>query len=579
MSRNPHPRALSLGGLLLLLIALGAVADDGYFVDVTKESGLDFVHFNGLSGELYFVEMMGPGGALFDYDGDGDLDVYIVQGTPLDDATKPPQPAGDRLYRNDLTRRSDGKTVPRFVDVTASSGIRENGYGMGVATGDFDNDGWTDLYVLNFGANQLLRNLEDGRFEDVTAGSGAGDPLWSIGASVVDYDRDGWLDIYVVNYVDFDVANNVVCYATSSRRDYCGPDAFPPVADRLLRNLGGDGDAAGKIRFEDVSLPSGIARQVGPGLGVVAADYDDDGWSDFYVANDGQPNYLWLSSRNAGGAVAFSDESLLAGVAVNREGRPEASMGVAAGDYDNDGDEDLFMTHLMGETNTLYDNAGGGLFEDLTAALGLGPASLVATSFGTGWVDVENDGWLDLVVVNGAVKILEAQALEGNEMPLDQPDQFFRNLGGSSGAAGFEDATTTAGPAFAVAAVSRGAAFGDIDNDGDVDALLLDNGDRPRLLMNRVGQEQPWLGLRVLAASGRDALGTRAVIERTATGGGPSRRVATDGSFSSANDPRVVFGLGDGGGFPAVKIRWPDGVERRWRAPTQGRYVSMKIRK
>ncbi|MEE8526158.1 MAG: CRTAC1 family protein, partial [Thermoanaerobaculia bacterium] len=580
-----HRLARYCTAALLACYAFGAVAENGFFADATVETGLDFVHFNGMSGELYFVEMMGPGGALFDYDRDGDLDVFIVQGTPLDDQTQSPQPAGDRLYRNDLVRQPDGTAAPRFVDVTGKSGIRENSYGMGVATGDFDNDGWTDLYVLNFGRNQLWRNrtgepLAGGRssapaFADVTAGSGAGDRRWSIGASVVDYDRDGWLDIYVVNYVHFEVENNVVCYAASSRRDYCGPDAFKPVADGLLRNLGGSaGGSPGEIRFEDVSLSSGIAREVGPGLGVVAADFDGDGWSDFYVANDGKPNYLWLSRRLADGGVGFTDESLLAGVAVNREGRPEASMGVAAADYDNDGDEDLFITHLMGETNTLYVNDGSGLFEDLTAALGLGPPSLASTSFGTGWLDVDNDGWLDLMVVNGAVKILESLVHEGDDFPLDHPNQFFKNLGGR----GFEDATAAAGPTFAVAEVSRGTAFGDVDNDGDVDALVLNTGDRPRLLLNRVGQRRRWLGWRLLDANGRDALGARVSVERSPAGGGaPSRRVASDGSFSSANDPRVLFGLGDGAAA-AVRVRWPGGSEQRWRLPASGRYVTVRSR-
>jgi hypothetical protein len=579
-SRDPSEakRVLRALALLLLSIAFGAAADEGYFVDVTEEAGLDFVHFNGMSGELYFVEMMGPGGALFDYDGDGDLDVFIVQGTPLDGKTTAPQPAGDRLYRNDLVRRPDGTKAPRFVDVTAKSGIRENGYGMGAATGDFDNDGWTDLYVLNFGANQLLRNRGDGSFSDVTAASGAGDERWSIGASAVDYDRDGWLDIYVVNYVDFDVANNVVCYATSTRRDYCGPDAFPPVADLLLRNLGGSGVPTGEIRFEDVSLSSGIARQVGPGLGVVAADFNDDGWIDFYAANDGKPNFLWISVRQADGSVGFRDESLLAGVAVNREGRPEASMGVAAGDFDNDGDEDLFMTHLMGETNTLYANAGGGLFEDATAALGLGPASLGSTSFGTGWLDVDNDGWLDLLVVNGAVKILESRVHEGDDYPLDQPNQLFRNLGGAR--SGFEDATAAAGPAFAIAAVSRGAAFGDVDNDGDADALVFDNAAGQHLLLNRAGQDRPWTGWRLLGRSGRDALGARLSVQRPSHGvrnpsGGALRRAATDGSFSSANDPRVLFGLG-GGDASEVRIVWPGGGEQRLKLPAKGRYTTLR---
>ena len=425
-------------------------APEPIFVDRAREWGLDFVHFNGMSGEYYYPEMIGAGGALVDYDGDGDLDVYLVQGAMLGpgktlaDATVEPQgplPPADRLFRNDGVRRPDGTLVPHFVDVTAESRIAATGYGMGVATGDFDNDGRPDLYVANFGPNQLWHN--DGKtgtaegaggaggargsdtvtFTDVTARAGADDPRWSVGAVVFDFDRDGWLDLFVVNYLDFDLAKNPRCFAESSRRDYCGPAAFKGVPDRLLRNRG-DGT------FEDVSVRSGIGAKAGPGLGAVAADFDGDGWPDLYVANDGAENFLWLNNHDG----TFRDEALFAGAALNRDGKAEAGMGVDAGDFDDDGDFDLFLAHLTGETNTLYVNAGGAVFSDRSVESGLAAPSLPFTSFGTGWFDYDGDGWLDLVALNGAVRILEAQARAGDPYPLKQTNQLFHNLGPVAGA-------------------------------------------------------------------------------------------------------------------------------------------------
>ncbi len=568
-----------------LSLALAAVsptvAETPLFKDVAAESGLDFTHWNGMTGEYYFPEMTGQGAALLDYDNDGDLDVYLVQGALLGpgekraDALFPYQgswPPSDRLYRNDLSvppeggKRNIAASGERlsFTDVTADSGLAKiaTGYGMGVAAGDVDNDGFTDLYVTNYGPNQLLHNQGDGTFRDVTATAGLGDPAWSTSAAFFDFDRDGWLDLFVTNYVVFDVARNPRCFAPSSRRDYCGPSAFPGVADRLWRNQG-----AGGLGFEDVSVRSRVAAQKAAGLGVVSADFDGDGWLDLYVANDGEANHLWLNQQDG----TVRDEALLAGVAVNREGQPEASMGVSAADFDGDGDDDLFMTHLMSETNTLYVNDGG-LFEDRTLETGLAAGSLAFTSFGTAWLDVDNDGWLDLMVANGAVKVLEELAAKGDVYPLDQPNQLLINAGGRR----FEDASARAGAAFQAAEVSRGAAFGDLDNDGDVDVVLCNNNGPARLLRNQVGQEQAWLGLRLVGTGGgRDMLGARAEVKR-AGGGALWRRVRTDGSYCSANDPRLVFGLGGGAKIEAVRVHWPDGSVETWPAPELGRYSTLR---
>ena len=444
------------------------------FREAASEAGLDFDHVNGMSGEYYFNEMMGGGVALLDYDSDGDLHVYLIQGHILDPAGKS-DALTDRLYRNDLESDSAGIATLRFTDVTRASLIHSDGYGMGVATGDYNNDGWTDLYITNFGSNRLLRNKGDGTFEDVTTASGADDRRWSVAATFFDFDRDGWLDLFVGNYVDFSLASNADCRTAGGAQTYCSPAAYPPEPDSLFRNLG-DGT------FEDVSGRAGLAGTAGAALGAVAADFDGDDLIDLYVANDGMPNRLWMND----GSGSFKDEALLAGVALNQDGQPEASMGIAASDFDGDGDIDIFLTHLEQETNTLYVNDGAGLFEDASIRSGLGPPSLAYTGFGAGWVDYDNDGWLDVMTVNGAVVDIESLKQSGDPYPLHQTNQLFRNLGDGR----FQEVTAHAGEAFSLSEVSRGAAFGDLDNDGDIDVVVVSNNGPARLLLNETGQRR-----------------------------------------------------------------------------------------
>ncbi len=547
------------------------------FVERAAATGLDFVQFNGMAGELYLQEITCGGGALADFDDDGDLDVYLLQGRMvgdhgLDEALvrpRHPPPLTDRLYRNDLAE--SGEETLRFTDVSASLGEAAAGYGCGVAAGDVDNDGWNDLYVMNVGANRLLRNLGPAAggaiaFEDATAAAGVGDEGTGVTAVFFDYDRDGWLDLFVGNNVAFDNSGRTVCRSLSGAPDYCGPGAYPSQPDRLYRNRG-DG------RFEDATESAGIAAAPRrPTLGAVAADFDGDGWQDLYVANDGQPNNLWLNRPGPGGTRVFSDEAMLAGCAVNADGAAEASMGVAAGDFDSDGDVDILLTHLIKETNTLYRNDGRGNFDDATSAAGLGAASLSYTSFGTGFFDYDNDGWLDLLVVSGAVTILPELAAAGDPFPLHQRNQLFHNLGGSGGAVRFVEVTDRAGAVFELSEVGRGAAFGDVDNDGDVDVLVVNNGGPARLLVNRVGAKRSWLGVRLVGEAGRDMLGARAAVLR---GGGPAlwRRASTDGSYSSAGDPRIVFGLGDDPAVDGVRVEWPDG---RMAGPSAEDFVGLE---
>ncbi len=523
-----------------------------------------------MSGEFYLPEIMGPGAALLDYDGDGDLDVYLIQGRMLGpgktlaDARFPPpsgQTLSNRLLRNDLAVGPDGSRHLHFTDVTASSGAAAaSDYGMGVASGDFDNDGRVDLYLTNFGRNRLLRNRGDGTFEDVTAHAGVGDPGWSVSAAFLDYDHDGWLDLYVGDYVAVDLEHHKQCKSPSSAVDYCTPLLYRALTDHLYHNRG-DGT------FDEVSGPAGISAEAAPALGVVAADFNLDGWPDVYAADDSTPNQLWLNQHDG----TFRDDAVIAGAAVNMAGVPQGSMGLAVGDFDNDGDDDLFMTHVTGETNTIYVNDGHGWFEDRSIAIGLGPPSKPFTGFGTGWLDVDNDGWLDVFVGNGEISLVRALSDRSGAFPLGQPNQLFMNRHGT----GFEEVTAQAGSSFRLAEISRGTAFGDIDNDGDTDILVLNNNGPARLLLNTVGQLAPWLGLRVLDRSGRDALGARVELRRR-HGASLWRTVHTDGSYASASDPRVLFGLGEGSEVLEVRVHWPQGGAESWRNLPLGHYTTLR---
>lgn len=540
------------------------------FDEVAEQTGLSFRHYNGANGKLHLPEVMGAGAALFDFDGDGDLDVYLAQGSTLSAEDDPRRtlfpwrdavPPRGRLFRNDLEKGTDGRPRLKFTDVTERSGIRAEGYGMGAITGDVNNDGRTDLYLTNLGPNHLYLNNGDGTFTDATRKAGADDTRWSTGASFVDYDRDGWLDLLVVNYADFDITKSPACYSETTARDYCGPRSFRSVGNRLLRNKG-DGS------FEDATERAGLAREFGHALGVVAADFDGDGWPDLYVANDGDPNQLWLNQRNA----TFKNAAWLAGAAVNRDGVAEAGMGVDAGDFDASGTEDIFVTHLMEETHTLYLNAGGAAFEDRTREAGLGLPGSRLTGFGTLFFDYDDDGWLDLLVVNGAVRLLQELARRGDLYPLGQPNQLFRN----DGAGKFVEVSEQAGSTFRLSEVSRGAAFGDIDNDGDTDVLVTNNNGPARLFLNRVGNQNHWLGLRLLGRrTGRDMLGASVEVV-VAPKRVRLRRARTDGSYLSSQDPRVLVGLGRAERVETVRVRWPDGSVEEWKSPPVDRYVTLR---
>ncbi len=547
---------------------------------------------------------MGAGAALFDADNDGDLDAYLVQGHSLEAGLRDVSGL-DTFYRNDLGSASAGSTL-RFTDVTEASGLPPTGYGMGVAAGDFDNDGWIDLYVTSFGTNHLLRNegLAEGAdavtFTDVTTETATGDDRWSVPAVFFDYDRDGWLDLYVGNYLAMSLEQNQVCRAVTGERDYCAPDAYPSAPDRLFRNRGPDAD--GRVRFEDVTRQAGLHladlqeaelhhtelhHRPSATLGAVAADLDGNGWIDLYVANDRQPNHLWLNQGlGPEGHVTFRNEARLAGCAVNGDGFSEASMGIATADVDGDGDLDLFVTHLTTETNTLYLNDGNGIFEDRTIASGLGPASAAMTAFGTGFLDLDSDGWLDLVTVNGAVKKLEELTRQRDPSPFHQPNQLFHNQGlagqqgvGTDGQTLFEQISDPAGAALGLSETSRGAAFGDVDNDGVSDVLITNNNGQARLYRNQPQQSDRarhhWLGLQLASDLTGHTVGARVALDLVAS---PTlwRVSHGGGSYASSGDPRLLFGLGEKTDISRVRVYWSNGDAEAWPAPQIDAYTTLR---
>jgi len=504
-------------------------------VDVTAELGVDFFHTPGAHPDFPLPASMGGGVALFDADLDGDLDLYLVNGHR--DADGPVGSTGEET--NALFLQDDSG---HFTDATAASGLDDRGYGMGVAVGDVDSDGDPDVYVTNLGTDRLFLNDGDGTFTDGTAAAGLGDEGWSCSATFLDYDSDGNLDLFVTRYVEFDRSSE--CTDTLGRRDFCSPKTFSPVADLLYHNEG-DG------RFRDVSAEAGIAAERAAGLGVVSADFDGDGRLDIYVANDGYANHLW---RNAGDGT-FTEDAIQRGCALNRDGAPEAGMGVLAEDLDGDGTTDLFMTHLRNESNTLYRNLGGGHFTDATARAGMARSSLPATGFGTTALDLELDGDLDIVVVNG--RVTRTAIAPGAGLPAPWDAYCEANMILISEDSAYALAAATGGFESAVS-VSRGLARGDIDADGDLDLVVTGVAGGVSIYRNDTAHRGSWVLVSAIeGAPARPAIG--AVVTLEAGERTWSRSVRRGGSYLSSSPPEAHFGLGEVEGYDTIEVRWPDG--------------------
>jgi hypothetical protein len=530
-----------------LLLALGLVAAGcarqapaapaGLFQDVAAAAGVRFRHINGAAGQLYLIETTGSGCALFDYDNDGLVDAFLVQSGPL--------PGNPGPRRNALYHNNGGSDIPHFTDVTTGSGLEDAGYGQGVAVGDYDNDGYPDLYVTGYGGNHLFRNLGGtGRFEDVTRRAGVGDtdqgPRYATSAAFGDYDNDGRLDLYVCHYCPWTPATDKPCHDTRHRRDYCTPEIYDPDVHRLYHNRGGG-------RFEDVTQKSGIGSEPGRGLAVAWLDFDGDGREDIYVANDQDASFLWHNLGNG----RFKDVAVEAGCAYAESGVPLAGMGIAVGDYDNDGREDLFVTNFSNQPNTLYRNLGHGRFEDVSMAAGVALPHMHFLSFGCEFFDYDADGWKDLIVADGHLQLHVADNFDG--VSYAERKQLFHNEGGR----GFTEVTSGLGD-LAQPVVSRGLAVGDVDNDGRLDILVNNQNGPAQLFMNRAPRRH-WISFKTTGTkSNRE--GKHARITLTAGGLRQTVEVRAGSSYASASDPRVYFGLGAAARVERVEVRWPSGT-------------------
>ncbi len=533
--------------------ATGTATATTLFIDRSATSGVDFVHEPCRTGKKLLVEINSGGVSLLDYDGDGDLDLFFGQGAPLPGFDATHADLRDRLYRND--------GAFHFTDVTAATGASDSGYTYAAACPDIDGDGDPDLYLVNAGRNTWLRNdvATSGRFVDVTADWGGNAPEWSTAAAFVDFDQDNDLDLYVVNYVDL-ALDHPGCgnlELGEKGRTYCHPDEFPPTDDRLYRNDDG--------RFVDVSDRIALKGSGGAGLGAVPCDYDLDGDVDLFVANDSTPNFLWRNDGN----WTLRDVASEAWVAVDGSGVSTAAMGSDFGDVDGDGDFDLVVANLAMEMNTLYRNDGAGRFDDRSTASGFGPPSLLFVGFGCELFDADLDGDQDALIANGHV--IDNVELYEPAQTFRQPPLLMRNEGGGR----FKSLGAEAGSYFAGRSVGRGLAVGDLDNDGDLDAVVAHWDARPALLENTTNGARPWIGLQLVGAGkNRQAIGALVTVE--AGGHTLKDEVRGTSSYAAFADLRLVFGLGAATQADRVTIRWPDGRTTSCGPLAAGRYHAVR---
>ena len=556
-------RPFAIATVILGLAQLAARAGSGQpavpafsFRNTAHDAGLTAVTvFGGTKTNKYLLETTGTGVAVLDVDADGWLDVFLVNGSVLEGF--PPETAPtSHLYRN----KHDGT----FEDVTSRAGLKQSGWGQGACAGDYDNDGYDDLFVTYWGQNRLYRNRGNGTFEEVTAAAGlaTAKPRWGAGCAFLDYDRDGRLDLFAANYIDFDLASAPQPESGLCRYKgipvACGPPGLPGGKNVLYRNTGKD-------RFEDVSDRTGITATRGTyGLGVSTLDFNDDGWVDLYVANDSNPSALYINNTDG----TFTDKAVLAGCAYSQDGKPQAGMGVAIGDYNRDGTADIFKTNFAGDTSTLYANDGKGLCDDRTFAAGVG-LNTRWLGWGVGFLDLDNDGWLDLFLVNGHV-YPEVEMLK-TEAGYKQRKVVYQNLRNGR----FQDVSEALGAPVTTPKAGRGAAFADLDNDGDLDVVVNNVHDAPDLFTLDSPADAHWLTVKLVGTrSNRSAIGAR--VRLVTADGRQVQEVRGGGSYYSQNDPRVHFGIGKATRVERLEIRWPNGLEETWTDVGIDRIVTLK---
>ena len=522
-----------------------------WFEEAARERGIDFVFESGQRQRYLMPEIMAGGAALFDMDNDGDLDAYLAQGGHL--RTEDRSSSANQLYRNG----GDG----RFENVTTGSGSDDRAYGMGVATGDYDNDGDTDLYITNVGPNVLLQNASEGHFTDVTSAAQVGDGAWGASAAFVDYDADGDLDLFATNYVDWSLAIERDCPNPLGEPDYCHPLEYDaPTPDVLYRNQG-DGT------FVEVTAAAGLGAASGNGLGVVCGDFDGDGRTDIFVANDSNLDQLWLNQ----GDGTFVDQALLRGCALDDSGRAKAGMGVSAIDIDDNTTLDLLVVNLRRQSDSFFLNRGD-YFTDATAAVGLVWDRGVFTRFGVGILDFDNDSLLDLYLANGSIGDISTSKRYSSDR-FAEPNLLFRGRPGAR----FDEVLPRGGTADLLVGTSRAAAFGDVDNDGGVDIVVV-NRDAPAYLLHNVAAKRGnWMTIQVQNEHGSDALG--AIVSFSVAGARKTREVRTAYSYLAANDPRIHVGLGREEKVSNVEVRWPDGVSEIFGAFAANQIVTLQRRK
>jgi len=535
---------LGVAGLLCFgsAVAWQTIRDTpGNFVDITAASGVHFQHVASHTSKKYLPETMGAGVALFDYDNDGRLDIFLVNGAPLSDPTPKgtiPEKTGPMHWNRLFHQKSDGT----FEDVTEKAGLQGAGYGMGVAVGDYDNDGFEDLYVTAYGGNKLYHNNGDGTFTDVTSQAGVGGSGWSTSAAWVDLDNDGRLDLVVLRYLQWDFDDLWCGDHKEGFRAYCHPDMFKAIAPLVYHNEG-DG------RFTEVGEKMGLAIP-GKGLGIAIADYDRDGRIDLFVANDSMPEFLF---HNKGGG-RFEEKGLLSQVAVDEDGRTYAGMGVDFEDFNNDGLPDLVVDNLANQMYAIYQNAGDGTFTYTTRATGMGRISMLHSGWGLRLIDYDNDGWKDLLIAQG--HDLDTIELTSPQLHYREPMLLARNTGH-----GFVDVSAASGGVFHEAWAARGLATGDLDNDGRIDAVVSTNDGPAHVIRNETKTENHWLTLKLVGhKSNRDAIG--AVVKIVTPKGSQYATVSTASSYLSSSDKRVHFGLGSETVAGAVEIHWPSGINQ-----------------